>query len=352
MKHFKFLLLLSLSFMGQALSQDWFPLKVGNKWQWLTESITNFEMYGYSIKNTEVVADTIISSKKYYKLSDSDDWFRFSESDQKLFILWDDSEYVNMDYSLPAGSTFQQFTQDNHQLRTVENTSGSYELFDSTSAYKGYVYDFTNGFLNQKYSVGIGGTNNYSEAEIVVSTSYQESIIEAIIFDSLGNPQYYSYHFKPEIIFNPITVATNLNLTLDFQVNHQYTIEAQNPFWHGRSFIDSVVIYSYYESGDSLIINDPLVVYNQENFSNYQTTINLTDSLFKHGFNFYYRIVAKDKGIIPEYDSVPGSGYFMLTYKDTITRVCPWETSISVKIIRILLIHQRELHIQFRIQKK
>ena len=56
-----------------------------------------------------VERDTIISDKKYYLLQGTiNDWVRYDNDEDKLFLRWNDSDYVVMDYTLNEGSTFSQ----------------------------------------------------------------------------------------------------------------------------------------------------------------------------------------------------------------------------------------------------
>ena len=303
---------------------NYVPLSVGNKWQYLSVESTNFEWFTYSIDTMEVIADTIILNKRYFRLDDVGDWIRFSDQDQKLYIFWNDSDYVNMDFNVEPGNSFQQLTFNTHNLRTVTAIRGERQIFDSTLIYKGYEEYGSFGGSDKKYTASFGETDyswaiSSDQSRWVIT--FDQSIIQAILVDSSGTPNYYSYHKEPEIIFDPIYNTVSTIVTFDFQVDHPYTVgPPPNPFSNGRDFIDSVIILSYYAQDDSIINNNPMYVPVQ-GYRNYRKIVFLVDSLFTNGFNFYYRISAKDKGIIPEYDFAPDTGYYELTYIDTSTTI-------------------------------
>ncbi|RKZ00070.1 MAG: hypothetical protein DRQ13_01145 [Ignavibacteriae bacterium] len=197
-------------------------------------------------------------------------------------------------------------------LRNVTVISDTHQVFGSLLVYKGYLHIGSTGGDDKIYTETIGETS-YSWAtgseQPRWSISFYQEIIQTILFDSLGTASYHSYHREPEIIIEPIHTTTSSNVTFEFQVDHPYTIGVRN-------FIDSVLILSYYARNDSVINNNPISV-PSIGYQAYRETILLVDSLFRNGFNFYYKIKAKDKGIIPEYDFAPDSGYYELTYIDT-----------------------------------
>jgi hypothetical protein len=328
-----FTCLIFLYSFQSSLPQNWYPLEVGNKWQYLNVEVVNFEWYYYSIDTIEVQTDTLINGKRYFKLTDLSDWIRFSDQDQKLFIFWNDSDYVHMDYTVSPGYSFQQLSFFTHILINVTAIGDTHQVFDSMLVYKGYEEFGSFSGSEKKYTESIGETH-YSW--VMSSTknwviTFEQGIIQGILFDSSGIPNYYTYNNKPVIIFDPIYTASVSEITFDFQVDHPYTKGPfTDPFSSGRDFIDSVIIESFYSKNGIVLNNNPIYIPSYD-YRKYKKTVQLVDSLFTNGFNFYYKIKAKDKGIIPLYDSDPDSGYYELKYINPNIQFYPQTDTVFVK---------------------
>jgi len=75
-------------------------------------------------------------------------------------------------------------------------------------------------------------------------------------------------------------------------------------------FIESITIESFYKHSDSMLVNQPLKIYSNPDSINISATYILDTLILKRGFEFFYRIQAKDKGIIPHYSYKPDTGYY------------------------------------------
>ncbi|MBE0538713.1 MAG: T9SS type A sorting domain-containing protein, partial [Ignavibacterium sp.] len=140
-----------------------------------------------------------------------------------------------------------------------------------------------------------------------------------IQYDSTGNLTYYSEHHKPEFSITPILFIDTTFFKLDFFVQHEYSHFFSPEYPHqGINFIDSVWMYRYYSNGDSIINISNLLAYNNPSYatSAYHVNFQLDTSLMKKGFNFYYKFLAKDKGIISDYTWSPDSGYYECIWND------------------------------------
>ena len=52
--------------------------------------------------------------------------------------------------------------------------------------------------------------------------------------------------------------------------------------------------------------------------NHYSVSTTLDTALLKNGFNFYYRFLANDKGLIPEYAASPDSGFYECVWGDPV----------------------------------
>ena len=155
------------------IGNNYFPLQVGNKWQF-----HNACMFSGLEENTiyYVERDTLILGKKYYLLQGTiTDWLRYDNDVDKLFVRWNDSDYVNMDYTLNEGSTFSQTAFNTHQQRNVTITAPTYiNIFDSSYHSKGYSFSQMYSGWSYYHSEGLG------ETRIVLYTMAQRIILPIV----------------------------------------------------------------------------------------------------------------------------------------------------------------------------
>jgi len=298
------------------IGNNYFPLAVGNIWQF------NLECENYfSGGNTTyyVERDTIISNKNYYLLQGAvDDWVRYDNDEDKLFLRWNDSDYVMMDYTLNEGSPLSFILFNTHEIRggtILPPTLMS--IFDSSYHSKGnyWVVSTPNGGYGYAtyYSETLGETKqNYYSSPVL---DCERTMIRAIIQDSIGI-KYYSDHIKPTINFQPVFVTDEFSIDWNFAVSY-----AHSEFSNGanENFVDSVIMYSYYSNDDSTLTNEPIIAENTPNTINYSISYLLDSTLMKNDYSFYYKIYAVDKGIVPEHSTKPDTGYYELIYDPTVS---------------------------------
>jgi len=299
------------------IGDNYFPLALGNKWQFNLHC-----EYQNTSSNTicYVERDTSISDKKYYLLQGTiDDWVRYDHEEDKLFVRWNDSDYVNMDYTLNAASSLTQLTFNTHELRTVHIQAPTYlSIFDSTYHTKHYYYSPGMYFGSSYYhSESLGATKStFSQDGPGGFHEYcLTKMIRAILYDSSG-VKYYTDHVKPIINFQPVFITNEFELDWNFTVDHQYTHFDSNG---NENFVDSVIMYSYYSNVDSTFTNLPVLAENTPNTINYSLSYLLDSTLMKNHFGFYYKIYAVDKGIVPEHSTKPDTGYYKLDYDPTVS---------------------------------
>ncbi len=74
---------------------------------------------------------------------------------------------------------------------------------------------------------------------------------------------------------------------------------------------------SFYSKSDSVINNDTVHAILSPDSSSEFISFPMDITLLKTGYVFNYRIIARDKSLIPEYSYSPDSGYYE----------CNWDTS-------------------------
>ena len=302
------------------IGDNYFPLAVGNKWQFHQEC-DNSSYEGNTIYYVD--RDTIIHNEKYYLLQGTiNDWVRYDNAEDKLFLRWNDSDYVVMDYTLNQASPLSFMLFNTHEVRNGTITPPTFiSIFDSSYHSKGKWWVIDGGISAVSYE------NYYSETlgETKKASSYTgpggtwdyclTKMIRAILYDSSGL-KYYTDHIKPIINFQPVAVTNEFELDWDFTVDHEYTHFDSNG---NENFVDSVIMYSYYSNEDSTFTNEPIIAENTPNSINYNISYMLDSTLMKNDYSFYYKIYAVDKGIVPEHSTKPDTGYYQLVYDPNVS---------------------------------
>ena len=288
------------------VGNNYLPLHIGNKWQFRGKDYS-----GYWLTNHEISADTLIGDFKYYKFLNN--WVRYSEDDKKIYAWYNDADCVHMDLTLIPQNTFIQYPlpYHNYSLFNIPNRiatflHGNTTLFNMPLNYKGSGFDTTfmgyADYEENRYAENIGPYYyKFSNMNLI----RDHTLIMAITYDSLGNQINYTNHYKPEISIIPITIINTESFDITVLVEHSYSVISKNFI-----FVDSVYMQSYYQNNDSIIYNQNEIATRTSNSLNYRVNTTVDTSLLKKGFDFYYRIVAKDKGIIPETSYSPDSSYY------------------------------------------
>ena len=325
MRHLK-ILIMALPFLGllslPSLSQDWMPLAVGNRWQY----IFNFTNYTGSISGTYLTIVTVDSqfyhnARTYFRVNTQafnytpplsySSPMRYDENTQTLYQkLTNDSDAVLIDFSDSVGYHYMY----DGEMRTI--IDGNLNLFDSVCYFKGYNFAgiYGNGYTRYVRDIGKCGDYDYFRG----MGHEQEGtgrLIQAIIHTDSVHANLYSEDFSLTIrdIFSPR--ITNFTFHADLVVVHTLLAISSD-------FTDSVKMYSKYIK-DSLVIANPSVpVARIPNSYRYAVSLSLDSLLLLQGYIFNYRFEAKDKSIIQRVAHAPDSGYFSATL-DTATKVRP-----------------------------
>lgn len=298
------------------IGNNYLPLHIGNKWQFRGKDYS-----GYWLRTLVVNDDTLINNIKYYKFLNN--WVRYSEDDKKIYAWYNDKDYVHLDLRLIPQHTFIQYPLPYHNSNLFNNPNriatflhGNTTLFNVTLNYKGSGFDTTSlglpDYEENRYAENIGPYYyQYSNINLI----RDHTLIMAIIYDSLGNQINYTNHYKPVISIIPLTIINTKYFDITMLVEHAYSVISKNFI-----FVDSVYMESYYQKVDSIIYNQNVLAERTQYSLNYKINTIVDTSLLKNGFDFYYRIIAKDKGIIQETSYSPATGYYK----------CVWDFNTGV----------------------
>ncbi len=307
------------------IADTYFPLEIGNTWQYHSYCTRNNPMY-YVDRDT-----TILNHKYYYLKGYYNDWVRYDTTENKLFVRYNDSDYVAMDFGLNNGSYFYLLLLNSHEIRLAQIIE-PYQLsiFDSTYHSRGYFWRLTSGTAwiadEVSFSENLGETlSNYGSGGPGGTFFCDRKLIRAVLYDSTGI-RYLSDKVKPLIYFDAQLVTDTLDINWQFVVDHEYSYYSS---YINVNFIDTVYMVSYYSNGVDFIDNDTLGAINQPQSYNYTLSFSLDSALIKNDYNLYYKIVAVDAGVVQETSVKPDSGFFELIYDTSLVSVDEMDNSID-----------------------
>jgi hypothetical protein len=284
--------------------ENFLPLQVGNIWQFLRHVYVDFGTQYHSIVYITVMTDTIVMGKKYYGYNSNSNWVRYDNEENIFYKLVNGSDRIIMNFNLFPVSVFWQFgnqaeiIQENRSILGNDYFNKGYHLY--------YVYPAT----SKQYFAENFGPTKYSHSDNYGGGSFSEGVIMAVLYDSLGNQTNYTAHKKPEFSIAPLTVVNSAEFSIELTVDHAYSTFYYIPgTCCDFNFVDSVWMFSYYSNGDSSIYLPVIIPYNDYK-NHYSVSTTLDTTFLKNGFNFYYRFLAKDKGLIPENAASPDSGFY------------------------------------------
>ena len=308
--------IISLQVYSQKLDtvSNYWPLNKENRWYYLTEDHVYSEPWvKYGVEEVSYTHDTTINSQIYFNKLNK--WMRYDNETNEIVSLKDFNESVFMDFNLSDGNNFIQFNSPFNYINQINArvVEAKYRFLSDSIRIKGFIAP--NSELGQTqimYAKNIGEVYIYnSTAEIIHYDNYAY-LIEALIHRG-DSTIIYDDKTPPQIIFTPPDSVSDTTITFRFEVKHPYTVikMGANPANIPRHFIDSVIIQYFYEKGNNRFYEQKTLCNLEDERSDfYVASINLNKSLINNGFEFKYKIIAKDKGLFPEYDIEPDSGFY------------------------------------------
>jgi len=292
--------------------ENFLPLQVGNIWQFLRYVYVDYGTGYHSIEYITVMTDTIMMGKKYYGYNSNSNWVRYDNEENIFYKLVNGSDRIIMNFNLFPVSVFWQFSNQAEIIQENRNILGN-DYFN-----KGYHLYYVYWAVVKQYFAENFGPTRYSYSDNYAGGTLSEGVIMATLFDSLGTQTNYTAHEKPEFSITPITVVNSAEFFVELTVDHAYSTFYYPPgMCCDFNFVESVWMFSYYSNGDSSIYLPVIIPYNDYK-NHYSVSTTLDTTFLKNGFNFYYRFLAKDKGLIPENAASPDSGFYECVWGDPV----------------------------------
>ena len=294
---------------------NYFPGIKGSRYLYLQDSDSyTLNSSSSSIYEKGFYRDTIMNGNYY--IVDYSSWLRFDIKKQRIysFIIYYNvpKDTLFMDFSLQNGQTFYIPSPFAPGFNPATVVSTKYVFFGDTLKAKGFhTINMEMGYNRVYYAKNIGEVFSYSYDGAWGHSYTSRSLIEAEIHtrDSIIK---YDDKNAPEILFNPPSELNGDSLKLRVQVKHVYSILYEDKWVNSpRHFIDSVTIYSHYKKDSTIQLEQMRVAFLENSHGDFYTcSLKIYNQMLADGWEFCYKIVAKDKGIFPEYTTVPPEGYF------------------------------------------
>jgi hypothetical protein len=303
-----------------SLAQNWFPLEVGNK----TLGRYSYNYMGGSYVEYYLISieeDSIINGQQYFYIVNKNIsrnhifermWERYDSLEQKLYLWYQDTLLLYMDYNVPHGQQFVMINpvSGDSTIRTVFHSTR--QLFGNTKNSRGFLAYALSPIMREWIDgFGVQPIGN---------------IIQCIQINN-GDTTYFDYGYGPEFnYFTPLLKTYEFELDFIFTINHHYS-HTYPPFTN--DFIDIVYLDCFYKSYSDSIDIGRLYASSYGDVQR-KVHISLDPHLIRSGYTFYYKVTAKDKGLIPKYKSKPDTGYYKLIYDPSPAQILFSEDSIYI----------------------
>ena len=292
------------------LGNNYSPLSMGNKWQYLHYSYvsgTPSSVTKYYLYTDSVIGDTLLGGETYYKIAGYTDttYYRY-DSTNRLYKYRANGSVLIMNFNLRWGDTFV------GELPITGVVEGSASIFGESKYYKGFNYqNFTAEHGQTRYADSIGKYLNETveDGPMGFYASIGYDLIQAVV--KINDSVYqYKDNQTATIQIDAAFIPGDTIFTIGITANHQYDRNGSTPA-QSVFFVDSVEIeYFFSQDQDSTeTFRKPL--YNQPNSNFFMENIYFPDSLFYNLYDINYRLYTKDKGIIPTHSLFPETGYLV-----------------------------------------
>lgn len=318
---------------------NWFPLEVGNKFQYFKKysSYWGNEYGDYSIKLFQVTDSVWLNNQKYYSVDgfyffSSGTKIRYDQETQQIVVLYNNQEYLFMDFTKVDGEIFQQ-TNGSGGFINSTIISQNIVILEDTLAAKGFYNirrlggggwpPLPSGDLATwvYFAPEIGWVFQDQENYITSLPKTDLFLIEQLIFEE-GQYLHKKHSETATLLFEPVTfIAEGDSLYQVFTVLHPFSkqnVPASNGYF---SYINAF-LESFYFNGSDTVWN-PQFNIQQTSEIDFSLNYQFDTTKYQQGYHLYYRIAAVDKGIIPDTFYSPQEGYYKLFWKDSTTSVSP-----------------------------
>jgi hypothetical protein len=326
MKGFFYILFIYLILCCNLFAQSFFPLNIGNKYQY------EYNQYYYHSGNlishivtypkVIVTEDTIVNGKIFYQFNGN--YYNFEEPEQKLYILYSDSIELAVDFNLPLDSTQLMYfggvarnwkSKGQYSEIIFGESKTIFEMrYSNSGSSPGHVWQYIRtlwfaediGLIESYYSeyddYGFYQTDDIDHKElftaIVDSTVFNQHILDILVLTPLEN--------RPINHF-PFNLRVGLNITNIALLDTMYT---EVLVYREDSLL---VAHNFYSIGTITL----------QSIISLDSTILEVDDLIK------LRCYASDITIFENTATDPDSGFYEFVVLPALTSVTSTESAIN-----------------------
>jgi hypothetical protein len=305
---------------------NWVPLEIGNKIQYITTTHTTSIYYTqHSLRLFHVTDSIWIDGKKYFSVNGFYNFYngvkiRYDNETPRLFVLYQNQEYLFMDFSKMAGETFQQI-QNNGSFLNTSIIERNRNVIGDTIATKGF-YNSSGSIYNWcDFAPEIGWVSQNQQTQQPLTVLNGASIIEYLIHAS-DTIMHKKHPYVASINFDQVLFIADTNrIKQEFIIDHPNS-KQYYPAANGFLTYINAYLQSFYSDGADTIWNSNFYI-QQLSAVDFSLNYQFDTTKYQQGYHLYYRIAAVDKGILPDTFYSPQSGYYKLFWKDSTTSVSP-----------------------------
>ncbi len=306
-----------LFFPQTANAQPYFPLKVGNQWQFFEEAYWPDGGISFRRFRTHYIAhEDTIDGKIWYQFSLDTCLYSYDNSTDTLSILWGADGiprlYIDFRISPPASyssySAF--FAQGEPSLGTTYALDGTVTVQGVTYPYKGVRIEKTIGvYPYRSYRYFVRGLGMLFMQE---GSGYPR-LLSAKVSD--GDTLRVIYPVSSPVIhklFIPQRDYTRSDDTIKFLslTTNANSIPAWSYTWHNYpavSYNDKIYIIKFYYQKDSLLRTDTSSFSLEEGWTEFSVPYDYNTALMTTEYKIY--AVVTDKAVVPKYLKYPSAGF-------------------------------------------
>ncbi len=302
---------LNLSIADSSFN-DYLPLAVGNKWQYLKE-YNSCGSYSYSLEQMEITGVEKIGEYDYYIIRQNK--VRYDREKEIIYVWHNNQDNVHLDFNAEVGDTVYSKNIENlgfcnliYKEEREDNVFGNPTISRRASLHSSS--EWGDGGMAKRYSRGFGQTGysryaNHTGHE-TADYSYHRILINAIIYRE-GEAVHYTLGYKPQ--FENFNVTANMQdekLSFDFYIEHELSRS-------GMNYNKSIKVISFYGNNGEVIDSTNRIwhIYNNTT-THFSKVLSYNTALLDEDWIFYFKLIAMDESLVSQTTCMPECNYFKL----------------------------------------
>lgn len=288
-----FFVLSSPLLRAQTDSMPFLRLSGIDRWEGITHATGDGGYSSYSYSSWEVTDSMLLDGIMFYKRGLN--YYGFDQDSNKLYEYANGVKRLNLDFSLPSGSSFIGGFGNGTPIIVTGNSS--------TKVFKAHygvwpVYDITTTYVKE-----IGVTSDVSQ--MVMSSrwsTFSTSTLSKLGRKINGDTLYLDHGYFPSMIFTPVTSPSTTYSPTFLTANWHYLnyrLQPNNPQF---DYLDTLFFEYYYSNG---IDSTDITTIKYKALSSNSFVVSFDSSIIKSGYHVKYWLKLKDKSFRPKFIKNP-----------------------------------------------